>query len=111
MSTNSTRAAYTLDEIIERLDAQRQRATYGAVAGFLNRPPRNLMAGRDRSPRASWIVSSQTGRPTGYEEAAMHAELESSERVLSSPAELRDWLASAEVAAQIEALDETSNDA
>lgn len=84
--------AHSLDSILDQLEQFRQRATYGAVAKLLNRPPRNLMTGRERDPHSSWIVSRETGKPTGYAEDQIHAELTSREAILSSPPELEAWL-------------------
>ena len=61
MSTTEQVATHSIDSIIDQLDRYRQRATYGAVAAVLNRPPRNLMSGRARSQRESWIVSRNDG--------------------------------------------------
>lgn len=92
MSNSTTEAAHTLDSILDQLDQFHQRATYGAVAAIVDTSPRSLMTGRDREPRSSWIVSRQTGTPTGYREEETHAQLTERERVLSTPEELRVWL-------------------
>ena len=84
--------AHSLDSILDQLEQFRQRATYGSVAKLLNRPPRNLMTGRDRDPHSSWIVSRETGAPTGYSEDQVHPELTSRETILSTPQELENWL-------------------
>jgi hypothetical protein len=84
--------AHSLDSILDQLEQFRQRATYGSVAKLLNRPPRNLMTGRDRDPHGSWIVSRETGMPTGYAEDQIHPELTSRETILSTPQELESWL-------------------
>ena len=83
-----------MDQIIDALDRERQRATYSAVAALLGKAPRTLMAGRERDQRHSWIVSRRTGLPTGYEPAQMHPELLASERILESREELEHFLAS-----------------
>jgi len=85
-------ASHSIDSIVEQLDRFRQRATYSAVAAVLNRSPRNLMSGRTRSPRDSWIVSNKDGLPTGYEREQMHPEIESRESILRSGEELESWL-------------------
>ena len=85
-------ATHSIDSIIDQLDRFQQRATYGAVAGVLNLSPRNLMAGRTRSQRESWIVSHQTGLPTGYAVDQVHPDITSREEILSSTKELNDWL-------------------
>jgi hypothetical protein len=92
MPDTATVAETTLDSIIEQLDRFHQRATYGAVAAVVDTSPRSLMAGRERTPRASWVVSSQTGVPTGYAEDQVHPFLMEREKVLSTPESLRQWL-------------------
>ena len=87
-------ASHTLDSIIDQLDQFHQRATYGAVAGILNASPRNLMTGRTRSQRESWIVSHGTGLPTGYSPDQVHPEIGSREQILSSAKDLSAWLES-----------------
>ena len=82
----------TLDSLVDVLDHHHQRATYGAVAAVLDRPPRYLMAGRPRDTRHSWIVNRGTGMPTGYEAGAMHPELLANPRVLETGKELSEWL-------------------
>jgi hypothetical protein len=92
MPQDTAAPANTLDSILDQLEQFRQRATYGSVAKLLNRPPRNLMAGRDRDPHSSWIVSRDTGMPTGYSDEQMHPELTARETILSTPNELAAWL-------------------
>ena len=87
-------SSISIDTIAEQLDRFRQRATYGAVAAMLNRSPRNLMSGRTRSQRDSWIVSSKDGMPTGYEPDQVHPEIKSRDQVLRSGEELGSWLES-----------------
>jgi hypothetical protein len=87
-------AALSVDSIVEELDRFRQRATYGAVAAVLNRSPRNLMSGRSRNQRDSWIVSNKDGLPTGYEPDQVHPDIESREHILRSADELGSWLES-----------------
>lgn len=69
----------TLDDIIIRLNQQRQRATYGAIAGFLGGDvtPKGLMSGRPRNRTNSWVVAATGpgyGRPSRYEEEDIHPE-------------------------------------
>lgn len=87
-------ASHSIDSIAEQLDRFRQRATYGAVAAVLNRSPRNLMSGRTRSQRDSWIVSNRDGLPTGYEPDQTHPEIKSRAEILRSAEELMSWLGS-----------------
>ena len=86
--------AHSIDSIVEQLDRFRQRATYGAVAAVLGRSPRNLMSGRSRSQRDSWIVSNKDGLPTGYEPDQVHPDIKSREHILRSAGELESWLES-----------------
>ena len=92
MSTSEQVATQSIDSIIDQLDRYRQRATYGAVAAVLNRPPRNLMSGRARSQRESWIVSRNDGMPTGYQPDQVHPEIKSRDQILKSGPELVTWL-------------------
>jgi hypothetical protein len=93
MTATAETASHTIDSIAEQLDRFRQRATYGAVAGVLKRGPRNLMTGRSRSQRDSWIVSSGNGMPTGYPPDQVHPDIQARENVLRTSAELEAWLA------------------
>ena len=85
-------ATHSIDTIAEQLDRFRQRATYGAVAAVLNRSPRNLMSGRTRTQRDSWIVSNRDGMPTGYGPEQVHPEIKSRDQILRSGDELGSWL-------------------
>jgi hypothetical protein len=87
---------FTMDQILDALDRSHQRATYGAVAAVLDRPPRTLMQGRERDQRHSWVVSRKNGEPTGYEPALMHPALREREKVIDSKDELAHWLQSGE---------------
>jgi hypothetical protein len=61
---------------LEFLNAEKVRATYGAVAQVLGVIPRSLGAllGH-RQAEASWIVSAATGLPTDYAQQEMHPDL------------------------------------
>jgi hypothetical protein len=50
------------------------------------------MTGRDRDPGSSWVVSRESGQPTGYAEEKKHPALTERAKILSSPEELRVWL-------------------
>ena len=88
----------TMDQILDALDRSHQRATYGAVASLLGKAPRTLMQGRERDQRHSWVVSRQTGEPTGYHPDQMHPSLREHDQVLDTREALADWLQSAAVA-------------
>lgn len=87
-----TMPEYTFDSILETLASQRQRATYSAVAAVVNSTPRALMQGRPRDPYHSWIVSKQTGQPTGYPDDQVAADLTERPEILTSRDELLAWL-------------------
>ena len=86
--------AATMDQILDELDAARQRATYGAVAAVVSVSPRALMSGRERSQRTSWVVNLKSGLPTDYAAELMHPELLSNPVVLKTKDDLVSWLAS-----------------
>lgn len=86
-------AENNMDQILDRLNQARQRATYGAVAAVVGSAPRTLMTGRERDLRHSWIVSRKSGQPTGYEADQVHPDLLRSERVLETREDLERWLA------------------
>jgi hypothetical protein len=70
-------AGATLESIVTRLDARKQRATYGAVAGLLGVIPRGLMGGRQKCHKYSWVVAGSgpaRGWPTDYSENQIHPE-------------------------------------
>lgn len=85
-------STHSLESIAAALAEGRQRATYGAVAGLLDRPPAYLMQGAPRTPMFSWIVNAETLLPTGYTEEQMAAELTASTEVIRTAAALEQWL-------------------
>jgi hypothetical protein len=90
-------SAMTMDQILDALHHNHQRATYGAVAALLGKPPRTLMQGRERDQRHSWVVSRKNGEPTGYQPDLMHPSLRERDQVLDTKEALARWLASAAV--------------
>jgi hypothetical protein len=81
----------TLAEIITFLNENRLRATYGAVAEILGVVPRSM--GARLGPRhieASWIVSAETGFPTGYSPTEIHPDLRTSSPLIRTGDDLRD---------------------
>ena len=82
-----------MEQILDALQDNQQRATYGAVAAVLGSAPRTLMKGRERDARHSWVVSRKSGEPTGYEPGQAHPELRRSDRVIETRDELEKWLA------------------
>ena len=89
----SQATAFTLDQILDALDANHQRATYGAVAALLGKSPRTLMQGRERDTRHSWVVRRETGQPTGYDANLLHPELRQRDAILQTKEDLSSWLA------------------
>ncbi|MEP6507244.1 MAG: hypothetical protein ABJC63_03390 [Gemmatimonadales bacterium] len=90
--SEQTTATHTIDSIVDQLDRFRQRATYGAIAAIVNRSPRNLMDKRTRSPRDSWVVSRKDGMPSQYPPEQVHPEIKARETILTTGAELENWL-------------------
>jgi hypothetical protein len=84
--------AVELDEIVERLERYRQRATYGAVAGLLNRDPYTLFNGYPYTPRNSWVVRKSDGLPTGYHPQQLHPDLRKNSGIIQTTEELKKWL-------------------
>jgi hypothetical protein len=78
-----------LADVVRFLNDNRVKATYGAVAELLGVRP--ISMGRrlgQRHREASWIVSAQTGRPTGYEPGEIHPEVFTTEDVIRTGPEL-----------------------
>ena len=75
----------SLSEILEFLNDQQVRATYGAVADVLGVIPLSMGALLGpRNPEASWIVSAATGLPTDYSQNEMHPALLRSGDIITS---------------------------
>ncbi|MEO8604680.1 MAG: hypothetical protein ABI629_19080 [bacterium] len=79
-----------LDAIVAYLNAEKIRATYGAVAELLGILPRSIgqMLGT-RRPSVSWIVNAGSSQPTAYEPQEMHPDLERTTAIITTGAELR----------------------
>jgi hypothetical protein len=78
-----------LPEILRCLNDLGVRATYGAVAE-LSGIPANFLGGHlgERRAEASWVVSSDTGLPTGYTETDWHPSLFANTEVIRTATEL-----------------------
>ena len=92
-----------LDEILEYLNTERVRCTYGAVGQLIDAPSlsvgthlrywlRKRFGDGDRRPETSWVVSASTGEPTGYEEDQKHPELRRTNRIIITGEELKQCL-------------------
>ena len=67
MSNTRDSVVATLDRVLECLDRERVRATYGAVGEVLHLPARSVgLQLRNRAKRSCWVVSAGTGKPTGH---------------------------------------------
>ncbi len=89
-----------LEGIVTKLDARKQRATYGAVAGIVGGLARGLMNGRPKNHKYSWVVAKtgqRRGWPTGYEKHQIHPDClwqiyNGPENIIEDPEELITWL-------------------
>lgn len=86
---------HTLDQIVDLLSRNRQRATYGAVAELMGSNPRTLMGGRPKDHPNSWVVAEKDGKPTGYKPEEIDPALIVRMRVLNTRSALEEWLSSA----------------
>ena len=99
-ATFSGASGLSLQGIIARLDAHKQRATYGAVAELAGVLPRGLMSGRPKSFEDSWIVAAQGSRrgwPTGYSKNQIHPDcyrqiLEGVDNIIDTGEALKRWV-------------------
>lgn len=84
-----------IDEVLDCLERRRIRATYGAVAEYLNTTTGSNVIARgvsqllgERCPRASWVVNARTREPTDYQPHEKHPDLHVNSRVLETGVEL-----------------------
>jgi alkylated DNA nucleotide flippase Atl1 len=74
-----------LDPPVSFLGRIKRRATYGAVGHCVGLHPRAVGALLGpHSPAASWVVSAETGEPTGYLDSEKHPDLHSSTEIIRS---------------------------
>jgi len=88
---------HSLDQIVDLLSRNRQRATYGAVAELMGANPRKLMGGRPKDHPNSWVVAEKDGRPTGYGPEEVDPALIVRMRVINTKEDLEVWLTTAKV--------------
>jgi alkylated DNA nucleotide flippase Atl1 len=84
-----------VDQIVDCLNRERIRATYGAVGEILGRPAQSVggvLGGRTK--RASWVVNAKTGEPTGYGADEKHPDLHRTEQIIRTGKELSQLLKS-----------------
>jgi len=78
-----------LAEVIRFLNDHKIRATYGAVAELLGVLPISMGARLGpHTPEASWIVSADTGYPTGYSPTEVHPDVLTSTQLIRTGVEL-----------------------
>lgn len=80
------------DHLLDTLQQHRQRATEGAVAEFVGRAAHELLIGRPRDARHSFIVNRVTFLPSGFRREEWHPELRAKPIVLQTLEQLDDWL-------------------
>ena len=82
-----------VDEILEFLNEKRIRCTYTAVAEVIGTNAQSVSRylGEMR-PEASWVVSKETGTPTGYSENERHPDLLRTGTIILSGLELMNAL-------------------
>ena len=74
-----------LAEVLEFLNAEQVRATYGAVGELLGIIPRTMSAQLGpHSAERSWIVSAATGLPTDYSRDETHPSLLRTDEIIGS---------------------------
>ncbi len=79
----------SLDEVMQFLNAEQVRATYGAVGELVGVPARSVGALLgDRRPEASWVVNAADGVPGGYDADQVHPDLLSKPDVIGTGREL-----------------------
>ena len=86
----------TLQDILNALNREQIRATYGAVAEVLGIPARSV-GKRLGAPRAeaSWVVRDTTGLPGDYQPSELHAQLTRRSTIIRTGAKLRKMLGTA----------------
>lgn len=85
-----------IEEILNFLNRTKTRATYSAVGEVLGIPAKEVSNQLGpRSRRASWVVSTRSGKPTGYDDSDLDPALFTSERILSTGSKVYEAMASA----------------
>ena len=90
---DANRRMELVNEILEFLNEERIRCTYGAVGEILEVPARSVsMYLGERRTAASWVVSKANGKPTGYKDYQRHPDLCRKKYVIRSGTELMNEL-------------------
>lgn len=83
----------SLHLILDCLNRERIRCTYGAVADIIGGAARGVGQRLEaKDPRNSWIVNKATGKPTGYLDSQEHPDLHRSRHIITTGEELRELL-------------------
>lgn len=80
-------------EVLACLERKKMRCTDSAVAGLLGIQPADL--GRilgPKRPASSWVVSSSTLRPAGYNPTETHPDLFHNQQVIDSAEDLKQFI-------------------
>ena len=92
----------TVHQILDCLNRERVRATYGAVGEVLQLPAQSVgQALGSQTRRASWVVNAKTGEPTGYAVDQKHPDLYRTPRIIRTGAELFHLLGTTEAEADM----------
>ena len=79
--------------ILDYLNREEIRATYGAVGEIIGKIPQNVHKWLPpRSRRASWVVNKDTKLPTTYATAELHPKLRRTSHIIEDAEELRERL-------------------
>ena len=79
--------------ILDCLNRERMRCTYGAVAAIIGGTARGVGQRLGaKNARNSWIVNNATGEPTGYLDAQKHPDLYRTADIITTEEELRELL-------------------
>ena len=83
----------TVHRILDCLNRERIRCTYGAVAEVIGGIPLGVSHYLEaRDPRHSWIVNKSSGRPTDYLSSEMHPDLRRTSHIITTGEELQRLL-------------------
>ena len=95
----------SIEEVIDCLNKERIRATYGAVGAVLGCSPHPGVQARlqdwnqkrglppeFRHPETSWVVNGTTEKPTGYTAGEEHSELYLKKEIIRTGPRLTDLL-------------------
>ena len=82
-----------INKILDCLNAEKIRCTYGSVAEYLKIEPIKVgsVLGQ-RRPEASWVVGKNSLRPTGYTKDQIHPDLDKNKEVITTGIELQRLL-------------------